>query len=124
MKLTEARETLAAAAETYTTANVYDHLPDQLAVPAVLVGWGAPWLDPDTLCREMTAHAELVVVAGRIDMGDQLAVLERIVGELVNGFTDNPEWDTPRAPAGPYALEISSVTYLAVTLTTAATVTP
>jgi len=125
VKLTEARGLLAAAAAAATASNVnvYDHLPDQLAVPAVLVGWGTPWWTVDTLCGDRTVHAELVVVAGRVDYGPQLAVLEQIADDLWAGLGADDEWDTPGADLGPYALDVAGVTYLAATLATSALIT-
>lgn len=122
--LTEARASLAAVLELALPAevNVYAHLPDQIAVPAVLVGWGTPWLEVDTICHDLTARAEVVIVAGRIDAGDQLDRLDQIAGAVIAGLAPDLEWETPTAPAGPYALDIAGVTYLAVTLVTAAEV--
>jgi len=126
VKLTEARATLVAAVELATApdVNVYDHLPDQLAVPAVLIGWGTPWFTVDTICGDLTVEAELVVVAGRIDYGPQLAGLEQVAADLLAGLAGDADWETPTAPTGPYALDVAGVTYLAATLTTSATADP
>lgn len=125
MKLTEARDVLAQAVRDSTTSdvNVYDHPPDQLAVPAVLIGWGTPWYDVATIAGDLDLAAELVVIAGRIDAAYQLDRLEQICADLVTGLLPDTEWTVPVAPAGPFALEVAGVTYLAVTLTTTATAT-
>jgi hypothetical protein len=124
VKLTQARADLAATLvrELPPAVNVYDHLPDQLAVPAVLIGWGSPWFEVETVCGDLVVSAELVVVAGRIDQRAQLERLEEIAAAASIAFRTDPAWTIPTAPAAPYALDIAGVTYLAVTLSTSAEV--
>lgn len=125
VKLTEARDVLAAALidGLPLEANVYAYLPDAIVPPAVLVGWADPWFDPVGLCAgELTVGAELVTVAGRLDAAGQQSRLDELAVAVYVALEDDPEWTAPRAPAGPFALDIGGVTYLAATLTTSAVV--
>lgn len=123
MKLTEARALLAGVVEAAVVANVYDHLPDSLETPAVLVGWADPWWTSAGLCAgELEVRAELVCVVGRLDAEAQQEALDLLAVAVYGALEDDPEWDAPAAPAGPFALDIGGVTYLAATLTTSAVV--
>jgi hypothetical protein len=117
MKLAGIRQQVAttAAAALPATVAVYDHLPDQVAVPAVLVGWSDPMLTAGTMCA-WQAGVDLLTVAGRVDTAGQTEVLEDIVGALVDAFDDDPyvELDDP---TGPFAVTIAGVAYLANRLT-------
>ena len=123
MKLTEARDLLAAAVEAAVPANVYAFLADTVQTPAVLVGWADPWWSAAGVCAgELTVAAELVCVVGRLDAAGQQAALDALAVAVYLALEDDPEWTAPAAPAGPFALDIGGVTYLAATLTTSAVV--
>lgn len=125
MKLTEARDLLAATVSSGlpTSANVYAFLPDAIVPPAILVGWGDPWFRSAGVCvGELTVYAELVCVAGRLDAQGQQARLDALAVAVYSTLEDDVDWEAPDAPAGPFALDVGGVTYLAATLTTSAVV--
>jgi hypothetical protein len=115
--LEQVRVDLAALVEgcTPTTVAVYDRIVDQIAVPAVLVGWADPWIEPATLCGDHWVRAELLVVAGRIEPGDQIARLEQIVAAIIpklSGYTID-------RTSAPFRLQIAGVDYLAASIVVA-----
>ena len=81
MKLGLIREDLAGlvAAAVPLDVAVVDYVPDQIAVPAVYVGWGSPMLEPSTMC-DWTARPVVTVVAARLEPGAQLGVVEDLIG--------------------------------------------
>lgn len=109
--------TAAAALALGATADdvvVVDHLPDQVAIPAVLVWWGDPMVTHSTLCF-WAARVELIVLAGRIEPGGQLDTLEEIVAALIVAFRASGVFTVTEATA-PYPLELAGVTYLAASV--------
>jgi hypothetical protein len=115
-KLGQLRADLAAIATAGLPASVavFDHLPDSVPVPAVLIGWSDPWLTPDTLCT-WTAAAELLCVTGRMDVAGQLVTLEEIIIGLVDALEPSP-FEIAGVTA-PFAIQIAGVNYLAATIT-------
>jgi hypothetical protein len=125
VKLTEARANLAALLTDATPpeVSVYQHLPDQLNIPAILIGWAdAPWLEPAGLCGDFTARAEVVLVAGRVEVKSQSDRLDELAAATILALAADTEWDGPSAPTSPYALVIAGVNYLAASLITSAVV--
>jgi hypothetical protein len=91
---------------------VFDCIPDSIAPPAVYVTWSAPWLTPSTFC-DYVAACQVLAVAQRIEPGGQYAVLESLVGQIVQVFR------SARIPirdvSPPYPLIFAGVNYLAAT---------
>lgn len=125
MNLAGARAELAGTLEAGVdpTVNVYDHLPDQLAVPALLVGWADPWFEPADIAAHYEARAEVVAVAGRLDIADQADRLDELVAGVALVLELSAEWDRPVALVSPFALQVAGVNYLAASVQTAALVT-
>lgn len=93
---------------------VYDHTPDQLAVPAVLIGWADPWLTPATVC-DWRAGLNVLAVAGRFEPGGQLETMETIVADLIDTLEASPyEIGITTAP---FAAVIAGVNYIAAQIT-------
>jgi hypothetical protein len=85
-------------------------IPDSIAPPSVYVTWSSPWLIPTTFCQ-YTAAAQIIVIAARIEPGGQYAILESLVGQIVQILRKAriPIRDvTP-----PYPMVFAGVNYLA-----------
>ena len=85
-------------------------IPDSIAPPSVYVTWSNPWLIPTTFCQ-YTAAAQIIVIAARIEPGGQYAILESLVGQIVQILR------SARIPirdvTPPYPMVFAGVNYLA-----------
>lgn len=117
MKITEAREaakTIVIAATDAFVA-VVDHIPDQVSVPSVLIGWRDPWLTPSTVAAcQVAANLEVIVVAQRIEPGGQLEQIETLVADIWAAFVPS-DFVVVEATA-PFPMTLAGVDYLASSL--------
>jgi hypothetical protein len=124
MNGTEAREKLAAvlAPVADDDPDVLEQLVDSIEPPALMLGWGEPWLEPMTQC---TRQANLVVtcVASRLGPGDGIATLEQLVDYVLGRMAgDSPAWQLVDV-SGPRVFTIAKTSYLAARVTVRVTVT-
>lgn len=115
LKLSALRGEVAAIAEAVTEVDVavVDYVPDQVAVPAVLVAWSEPWLTRSTGC-EWECRVEVMAIAGRLEPGFQYGVLEGLIGDLADAYVRAGHAVTDST--APYPIELGGVTYLAASL--------
>jgi hypothetical protein len=118
MNLLDARSKLAAAIAPVNTGDpvVLDNLVDQLAPPVLMLGWGEPWLQPQTVCLY---QGRLVVtcVAGRLEPGAGIAKLEELVAyTLARLATSGGAWPLDSV-SGPRSFIVGKVSYLAARIT-------
>lgn len=115
MNLTAVREEYATIARNVVASNVsvVDSLPDSVAPPAVLIGWGDPWLVQDTLCG-WVANLEILVVAIRIEPGGQYATIEGLVDVLATALRTNRK--VIRDITSPYPLSLGGLDYLSASI--------
>lgn len=111
--LEQARKDVAAALES-EGIKAHAHLPERLVPPAAVVQGGDPYLEADTYGSLLARH-EVIVSTARAsnEVGsDSLDALleDALVGLLNHGYS------VERVTA-PYALEIGTATFPAVTLT-------
>jgi hypothetical protein len=85
-------------------------IPDSIAPPSVYVTWSSPWLLPITFC-EYTATAQIIVIAGRIEPGGQYAILESLVGQIIQIL--RKARIAIRDVSPPYPMIFANVNYLA-----------
>lgn len=89
---------------------VSDSIPDSIAPPSVYVTWSSPWLIPTTFC-DYTASVHLIVIAQRIEPGGQYAVLESLVGQIIQIM--RKARIAIRDVSPPYPMVFAGVNYLA-----------
>ena len=99
---------------------VYPNLVDAVDPPALMVGWGDPWIDtaPATMGRTLF-RVRLVVwaIAGRLEPDAGVEMLERLVGHVVGRLADSPyPWGLPTASA-PAWFTFGNVDYIAARVT-------
>lgn len=58
--------------------DVHDGPLDAVGGPCLIVGWGDPWLDPGNVCAYL-AHPSVICVAGRVEPGAGVELLEELV---------------------------------------------
>jgi hypothetical protein len=85
-------------------------IPDSIAPPSVYVTWSSPWLSPITFC-EYTATAQIIVIAARIEPGGQYAILESLVGQIIQIL--RKARIAIRDVSPPYPMIFANVNYLA-----------
>lgn len=114
MNLTEARDKLAAVLAPVADSDPYvqSSLVDAIEPPALLLGWGEPWLEPLGMCTK-TGRIIVTCVASRIQPGEGLATLEWLVDWALGRIQgDQPNW-TLETVSGPRVFLIAKTNYLA-----------
>jgi hypothetical protein len=124
MNLADARAKLAAALAPMLDSDpsVLVSLVDTIEPPALMIGWGDPWLMPDTPC---ITKGRLVVtaVASRLSPGDGIAQLEDLIAYVLNRLaTDGGAWPIDSV-TGPRVFVMARTNYLAVRITVRVTIT-
>lgn len=100
---------------------VLENLVDALEPPALMIGWGEPWLQPDTACFS-TGRLVITAVAARLVPGEGIADLEQLVTyALAKLRADTGAWPLDNV-SGPRAFTIAKTTYLAARITVRVTV--
>jgi hypothetical protein len=119
VNLLEARTKLAAilAPVLDSDPDVLTSLVDAIEPPALMLGWGEPWLQPSkTLCG-YEGRIIVTAVASRIMPGEGLGSLEALVAYVKTRIEANPtEW-TFESVTGPRVFLIAKTSYLACRLT-------
>jgi hypothetical protein len=114
MNLLEVRDKMAAvlAPVLDTDPYVQTSLVDSIEPPALLLGWGEPWLEPMGMCMS-TGRLVVTCVSGRISPGEGLATLEWLVDYTLSRVQgDQPNW-TLENVTGPRVFLIAKTNYLA-----------
>jgi hypothetical protein len=114
----DARAKLAAALAPLddTDPTVLVDLVDSIEPPALMLGWGEPWLTPKTSCIR---EGRLVVscVAGRLVPGAGIETLEFLVDHVDRRLAlDGNPWPFDRV-SGPRQFTVGNVLYLAAHIT-------
>lgn len=118
MNLLDARAKLAAALVPLDDDDptVLVDLVDALEPPALMLGWGEPWLRPETACLR-TGLLVVTCVAGRLVPGAGIAMLEQLVESTLSRLaTDSAPWPLDTV-TGPRVFVIGNVQYLAARIT-------
>ena len=112
--LVDARAKLAAllAPVADSDPNVLTSLVDAIEPPALMLGWGEPWLEPTppNNCW-MTGRLLVTAVAGRLMPGDGVATLESLVAYTLDRL-DPIDWALENV-SGPRIFLIAKTNYLA-----------
>jgi len=120
MNLAEARDKLAAVLAPVADDDpaVLASLVDSIEPPALMIGWGDPWLEPDTACW---SKGRLVVtaVAGRLVPGEGIATLEDLVAYTLGRLRADPGAWPLVSVSGPRVFTMAKTTYLAARVTVA-----
>jgi hypothetical protein len=118
MNLLDARAKLAAALAPLedTDPTVLVDLVDALEPPALMIGWGEPWLEPQTQCLR---QGRLVVtcVAARLIPGAGVETLEQLIEYTLTSLAaDGGAWPLDSV-GGPRVFTIAKTQYLAARIT-------
>jgi hypothetical protein len=124
VNLADAREKLAAALAPVADADpdVLVSLVETIEPPALMIGWGDPWLTPNTSC---VSQGRLVVtaVAGRLSPGEGVATLEELIAYVLDRLkADGGAWPLDSI-SGPRVFVMARTNYLAVRITVRVTIT-
>jgi hypothetical protein len=91
-------------------------LVDSLNPPALMLGWGEPWLTPETACLR-TGRLVTTCVAGRLVPGSGIEVLEELVDYTLGRLAaDSGAWPLDTI-SGPRQFTVGNVNYLAARIT-------
>jgi hypothetical protein len=121
VKLDEVRAKLAAVLVPIedTDPDVIATLVDTLEPPALLLGWGVPWLEPSTSCVR-TARLVVTCVSSRIGAGagtDVYEPLETLVAYVLDRTGADPgPWSLDSVTA-PLELTFANTKYVAAQIT-------
>ena len=115
MNLLEAREKLAAVLAPVEDADpsVLVSLVDAITPPALMIGWGDPWLQPTGNCFQ-SGSLVVTAVAARLMPGDGVAMLEQLVDFTLNRLKADlsEQWAVVEV-SGPRVFVIAKTNYLA-----------
>jgi len=120
--LLDARAKLAAALAPVDDGDptVLVDLVDSIEPPALMIGWGEPWLTPDTSCIR-TGRLVVTCVAGRLVPGAGIEMLEQLVTYTLGRLTVAGAGTWPLDPAtgisGPRVFTVGGIQYLAARIT-------
>ena len=118
MNLLEARDKLAAVLAPIDDADpdVLTSLVDSIEPPALMLGWGEPWLEPDTSCLSL-GRLVVTAVATRLVPGEGIAQLEQLVTYALDRLrADSGAWPLDSV-SGPRVFPIAKTNYLAARVT-------
>jgi hypothetical protein len=118
MNLLEARDKLSAVLQPVAETDpwVLASLVDAIDPPALMIGWGDPWLQPDTACLS-TGRLVITCVAARFEPGEGVAKLEELVTYTLGRLRgDTGPWPLDNV-SGPRVFTIAKTTYLAARIT-------
>jgi len=91
---------------------VYGDLVDAIDVPCLMLLWNAEKFDPLTSCSG-TANVDVLSVAGRVEPGTTLDVLDNLEAEVWRRLRDDTEQWGVRSWSGPRVFEVAKVNYIA-----------
>ena len=123
MNVLDARTKLAAALAPVTDTDpvVLANLVDTIEPPALMLGWGDPWLEPDTACFTW-GRLIVTAVAARFLPGDGVAKLEELVSYTLGRLAvDTSSWPLYNVSA-PRVFTMAKTNYLAARITLRPTV--
>jgi hypothetical protein len=118
MNLIDARAKLAAALAPVIDDDptVLVDLVDALEPPALMLGWGEPWLEPQTACLR-TGRLVITAVAGRLVAGAGIDTLEELIDDTLSRLAVDPgAWPLDNV-SGPRVFTIANINYLAARIT-------
>lgn len=114
MNLLEARAKLAAVLAPVADSDptVLVSLVDTIEPPALMLGWGDPWLEPDTSCLTQ-GRMVITAVASRLVPGEGVAQLERLVAFTLDRLAaEGTTWPLDSV-SGPRVIAMAKTNYLA-----------
>lgn len=123
MNLTDARDKLGAVLAPVASSDpdVLVSLVDSIEPPALMIGWGDPWLEPDTSCIRR-GRLVITAVASRLVPGEGVAKLEELVGYVLDRLkNDTGQWPLDSV-SGPRVMTMAKTNYLAVRVTVRVTI--
>jgi hypothetical protein len=118
VNLLDARSKLGAALAPVedTDPVVLVDLVDALEPPALMLGWGEPWLQPQSACLR-TGRLVITAVAGRLVPGAGIEALEELVEYTLGTLhADDGPWALDSV-SGPRVFTLSNINYLAARIT-------
>jgi hypothetical protein len=118
VNLADARTKLAAALAPIegTDPDVLVSLTDSIEPPALMLGWGEPWLEPDTSCFS-TGRLVVTCVASRLAPGEGIAKLEDLVNYVLTRLKADPGVWPLDSVSGPRVFVVAKTNYLAARVT-------
>lgn len=127
MNVADARSKLAAALAPVADGDpdVLVSLVDTIEPPALMIGWGEPWLTLDTACLHL-GRLTITAVASRFVPGEGVATLESLVVYTLGRLRQAGVGAWPLDEiSGPRVFTMGKTNYLAVriTVTTRITIT-
>jgi hypothetical protein len=118
MNIVDARAKLAAvlAPVADTDPDVLTSLVDAIEPPALMIGWGDPWLEPMTSCNHV-GRLVVTCIASRLVPGDGVAQLEELVVYTLDRLkADVDAWPLDSV-SDPRVFTIARTDYLAARVT-------
>ena len=120
LPLVGVRDAAAAALEPVADADpmVFVDAVDSLTPPALLLDWADPWLEPAHTIGSIgacqwTARLQVICIAGRLEPGAGVDVLEQLVTLVVARLEADPYTWTLDSVSAPLQRDLAGISYLA-----------
>lgn len=107
---------------------VFADAVDSLVPPALMLDWDDPWLEPGAGLTTLgpclwTARLVVICIAGRLEPGSGVDVLEQLVVHVVTRLKADPYSWPLEGVSAPLQRDLGGVSYLAANVTYAVPVT-
>lgn len=114
MNLIEVRDKLGAVLAPIADDDppVLTSVVDSLEPPALMLGWGEPWLETRTSCA-FEANLTIWAVAARLMPGEGVATLEQLVSYTLGRLGTEPGVWPLESVSGPRVFTIGGTAYIA-----------
>lgn len=120
LHLTGIRDAAAAALEPVDDADpmVFVDAVDSLTPPALLLDWADPWVEPAHTIGtiggcQWAARLQVICIAGRLEPGAGVDVLEQLVSLVVARLEADPYQWTLDSVSAPLQRDLAGISYLA-----------
>jgi len=120
LHLTAVRDAAAAALAPVadTDPMVFVDAVDSLTPPALLLDWADPWLEPAhsigaIRACQWTARLQIICIAGRLEPGAGVDLLEQLVSLTVARLEADPYTWTLDSVSAPLQRDLAGISYLA-----------
>jgi hypothetical protein len=120
LHLTAVRDAAAAALAQVvdTDPMVFGDAVESLTPPALLLDWADPWVEPAARIGSIggcqwTARLQVICIAGRLEPGAGVDVLEQLVSLVVARLEADPYTWTLDSVSAPLQRDLAGISYLA-----------
>lgn len=111
-EITLAKQQFAAVLEA-AGLNVKDYIPDRITPPVLVMNFGSPYLQPNSISSEWLLGIELVIVAQNATNAQATERLDAVIQDTIRAL---PHYARLSSVGQPYNLQTNTAEYLSANL--------